>query len=55
VVDEAPGCLNYEKPTYGNWGPRVEDPNDSLNPHKGELQKWEVWHEAVDFWHMVGK
>lgn len=55
VVDEAPGCLNYEKPTFGNWGARVEDPNDSLNPHKGELQNWEVWHEPIDFWHMVGR
>lgn len=53
VVDEAPGCINYEKPTFGLWGPRVEDPNDDLNPHKGELQNWEVWHEENDMWHMV--
>lgn len=48
VVDEAPGCLNYEKPTYGFWGARVEDPLDSLNPHKGEVQNWTVWHEEND-------
>ena len=28
VVDEAPGCLNYELPTFGYWGARVEDPDD---------------------------
>jgi len=53
VVDEAPGCINYEKPIFGQWGPRVEDPNDDLNPHKGELQNWEVWREENDMWHMV--
>jgi len=55
VVDEAPGCLNYEKPTYGFWGAKVEDADDSLNPHRGELQEWKVWHEDIDMWHMVGK
>ena len=55
VVDEAPGCLNYELPTYGNWGARVEDANDNLNPHQGALQNWEMWYEPTDFWHMVGK
>ncbi len=55
VVDEAPGCLNFELPTFGQWGSKVEDPNDELNPHKGELQNWEIWHEANDIWHMVGK
>lgn len=51
VVDEAPGCLNYEKPTFGQWGARVEDPNDDLNPHRGELQQWEVWNENNDLWY----
>jgi len=55
VVDDAPGCLNYEKPTYGNWGARVEGPDDNLNPHKGEIQNWMVWHEESDFWTGVGK
>jgi hypothetical protein len=55
VVDEAPGCINYELPTYGVRGPRVEDPNDDLNPFKGELQNWEVWYEPRDFWHLVAK
>ncbi|KAL7540797.1 hypothetical protein ACHAWF_006788 [Thalassiosira exigua] len=55
VVNEAPGCLNYEEPTYGVWGPRVEDPDDELNPHRGEVQKWEVWHEPNDIWHMVNR
>lgn len=55
TVDEAPGCINYELPTYGTWGARVEDPDNDLNPHKGELQKWEVWHEPRDFWHLVPK
>jgi hypothetical protein len=55
VVDEAPGCLNYELPTYGAWGPRVEDPNDELNPHKGEVQNWETWYEPRDFWYLVAK
>ncbi|KAL7527827.1 hypothetical protein ACHAXR_002152, partial [Thalassiosira sp. AJA248-18] len=55
VVDEAPGCLNYELPTFGNWGPRVEDPTDDLNPYIGENQNWSVWHENNDIWKMVGK
>lgn len=55
VVDEVPGCTNYELPTYGVRGARVEDPNDDLNPHKGELQKWEIWYEPRDFWHLVSK
>lgn len=55
VVDEVPGCLNYELPTFGFWGPRVEDPDDDLNPYRGENQKWKVWHQPNDIWYMVGK
>ncbi len=55
VVDEAPGCLNYEAPTYGFWGARVEDPNDDLNPHKGEVQNWSVWQQSNSLLYMVGK
>ena len=56
VVDEVPGCLNYELPTFGNWGPRVEDPDDDLNPYPaGETQKWSVWQEDNNLWKMVGK
>ena len=55
VVDEPPGCLNYELPTYGYWGARVEDPTDDLNPYFGETQKWSVWHENNNLWNMVGK
>lgn len=55
VVDEAPSCLNYERPVYGYWGAKVEDPDDQLNPHRGALQQWEVWQEDVDFWNGVGK
>jgi len=55
VVDEAPGCLNFEKPTFGYWGAKIEDSNDGLNPHKGELQNWEIWEEPQDFWHGVDK
>jgi hypothetical protein len=40
VVDEVPGCLNYELPTFGRWGARVEDPSDDLNPYAGENQNW---------------
>lgn len=55
VVDEAPGCLNYELPAFGKWGPRVEDPEDELNPYQGETQNWNVWHQNNDLWYMVGK
>lgn len=55
VVDEAPGCLNYERPTFGFWGARVEDPDDELNPYRGEAQNWNVWHETSDIWNMIGK
>ena len=55
VVDEVPGCLNFELPTFGNWGARIEDPNDQLNPYAGEAQNWEVWHQNNDLWYMVGK
>lgn len=55
VVDEAPGCLNYELPTFGKWGARVEDPDDDLNPYAGERQNWNVWHEDKDIWKMVDK
>ena len=55
VVDEAPRCLNYELPTFGQWGARVEDPSDDLNPYEGENQSWNVWHEEKDMWKMVAK
>ena len=55
VVDEAPKCINFEKPTYGWWGARVEDPDDSLNPHKGEVQNWEIWHKDEPLWRGVDK
>jgi len=56
TVDEAPGCLNYEKPTYGWWGAKVEDPNDNFNPHKGELQNWKTLLLQSDgAWHGVPK
>ena len=54
-MDEVPGCLNFELPTFGNWGARIEDPNDQLNPYAGEAQNWEVWHQNNDLWYMVGK
>jgi len=57
TVDEAPGCINYERPTYGWWGAKVEDPNDNFNPHKGEVQNWELWLDGqeMDLWHGVPK
>lgn len=55
VVDEVPGCLNYELPTFGNWGARVEEQDGALNPYAGETQNWNVWHESNDLWYMVGK
>ena len=55
VVDEPPGCLNYELPTFGMWGPRVEDPDDDLNPYIGEVQKWTVSHKENGLMYMVGK
>ena len=47
VVGEAPSCLNYGKPTFGWWGAMIEDPNDDLNPHHGELQNWTL-HYSFD-------
>jgi hypothetical protein len=47
--------LNFEFPTFGVWGPRIEDPDDDLNPYLGEVQKWGVWHEDNNLWYMVGK
>mmetsp|Transcript_19651 Transcript_19651/g.42702 ORF Transcript_19651/g.42702 Transcript_19651/m.42702 type:complete len:259 (-) Transcript_19651:155-931(-) len=55
VVDEAPGCLNYELPTFGNWGARVEDPDDDLNPYAGQTQNWNIWHQDNNLWYGVGK
>jgi len=55
VVDEVPGCLNYELPTFGFWGARVEDRDDGLNPYAGQPQNWNVWHQDNDLWYMVGK
>jgi len=57
TVDESPGCINYERPTYGWWGAKVEDPNDNFNPHKGEVQNWELWLDGQekDLWHGVPK
>ncbi|KAL7523870.1 hypothetical protein ACHAWF_000711, partial [Thalassiosira exigua] len=37
VVNKAPTCLNYEKPTFGRWGARVEEPDGGLNPYNGAL------------------
>ncbi|KAL7500397.1 hypothetical protein ACHAWT_008151 [Skeletonema menzelii] len=55
VVDEAPTCINFEKPTYGWWGARVEDPDDSLNPHRGEVQNWEIWNVDEPLFRGVSK
>jgi hypothetical protein len=42
-------------PTYGNWGARIEDPKDDLNPHIGEVQNWSLWHANNDIWTLVAK
>ena len=55
VVDEPPRCLNFELPTFGQWGARVEDPDDDLNPYPDEAQNWHLWHKNNDLWYMVGK
>jgi hypothetical protein len=55
VVDEVPGCLNYELPTFGRWGARVEGPNNDLNPYAGKNQNWTVWHDNHNMWKMVDK
>lgn len=55
VVDGVPGCLNFEKPTFGIQGARVEDAVGENNPHKGDVQNWKVWYKDIDMWHMVGK
>ena len=53
VVDEVPECLNYELPTFGRWGARVEDPDGELNPYAGQNQNWTIWHADNDLWYMV--
>jgi hypothetical protein len=53
TVDEPPKCLNFELPTFGVAGAKVEDPNDESNPYKGSLQNWTVWHAPNDLWYMV--
>jgi len=45
VVGGPPKCLKYSIPKYGQWGARVEDVDDDLNPHKGELQRWTVYED----------
>ncbi|KAL3822034.1 hypothetical protein ACHAXA_007827 [Cyclostephanos tholiformis] len=53
VVNEPPECLNFELPTFGKWGARTEAPDGELNPYKGQLQNWSIWHAANDLWFMV--
>ena len=56
VVDEAPGCLNYELPTFGFWGARVEDPADDLNPYGADAAgRWSRWTENNNIFKMVGR
>ena len=53
VVSEPPECLNYELPTFGKSGARIEAPDGDSNPYKGENQNWTVWHAPNDVWYMV--
>ena len=53
VVNEPPECLNFELPTFGKWGARIEAEDGELNPYKGHQQKWSVWHASNDLWYMV--
>ena len=55
-VDEAPSCLNYELPTFGFWGARVEDPADDLNPYGADATgRWSQWTENKGIFKMVGR
>eukprot|EP00547_Thalassionema_nitzschioides_P003037 CAMPEP_0194206674 /NCGR_PEP_ID=MMETSP0156-20130528/5627_1 /TAXON_ID=33649 /ORGANISM="Thalassionema nitzschioides, Strain L26-B" /LENGTH=609 /DNA_ID=CAMNT_0038933245 /DNA_START=107 /DNA_END=1933 /DNA_ORIENTATION=+ len=42
-VNQPPGCLNFELPTFGWRGASIAPPDDSLNPYKGEVQDWEEY------------
>jgi len=53
TVDAAPTCLNLELPTYGWWGASIVDPDDFLNPYKGQNQNWKPWKEDKGPGHMV--
>ena len=53
--DAVPGCLNYERPTFGSPGAAVVAAEDAGNPHGGAAQNWQAWYEGHDMWHMVGK
>ena len=53
TVDEPPKCLNFELPTFGVSGARIEDANDESNPYWGINQNWTVWHAPNDLWYMV--
>ena len=53
VVNEPPECLNFELPTFGKWGARIEAEDGELNPYKGQQQKWSAWHASNDLWYMV--
>ena len=45
VVDDPPECLNNELPTYGQHGVSVAAPDDELNPYRGQVQAWKLWHD----------
>jgi hypothetical protein len=54
VVNDPPECKNYELPTFGKWGARVEAPDGDLNPYKGERQGgWVASNVDNDLWYMV--
>lgn len=44
-VEDAPGCLNLEEPTYGYHQVSIVPPDDALNPYKGKAQKYSMLHD----------
>jgi len=48
TLNQAPGCLNFELPTFGWHGASIAPPQDSLNPYKGELQNWTDYVRDID-------
>lgn len=48
TLNQAPGCLNFELPTFGWHGASIAPPQDSLNPYKGELQNWEDYVRDIE-------
>jgi len=54
-IENFPGCLNFEDPTYGWHGAAIAEATADLNPYKGKTQGWKKWRNAQGSHNLIPK